>query len=159
MPKRRIKRDLTYNGVTYKSGFEKAIAQGLTENDIRFEYEKQAWRYPYSIKAASCSECGSKHVVKIRKYTPDFFMWSEDWSKGIVLETKGRLMTNDRTIITHAAAYAVEHGIDYRLLFQRDAKLPLKKTPTYLAWAESIGVKAYAGPAFPSDILQDLDYE
>lgn len=151
---------LVYDGNEYKSKFELDIARGLTRAGIHFYYEVSSWHYPYSVTGkVQCEDCGSKRIVKMRKYTPDFFLYSEDSRDLIVLETKGYLQPTDRTIIKHAASYADAEGIDYRILFMRNNSLKLKKTPTYLSWAESIGVKAYVGPTFPSEILEDLGYE
>jgi len=149
---------LTFNGVLYKSGLKRGIAEGLTGIGVAFQYELEAWKYPYKVPGAvTCQECGSKNIVKLRKYTPDFFITGP--KGGIVLETKGYLQPTDRTIIKHAKLRADELGVDYRILFERDNQTKLKKTPTYLSWAESIGMKAYAGPTFPTEILRDLGYE
>jgi len=152
-----VRKKLTHLGIEYKSGFELAIAKGLDSIDVSFEYEAEAWKYPYVVQGTTCPKCGSGPAVKMRRYTPDFFITGP--KGGIVLETKGYLQPSDRTIIKHAAAKALELGVDYRILFQRNNTLKLKKSPTYLSWAESIGVKAYVGPTFPAEILQDLGYE
>ena len=60
----------------YRSGFEDETAKYLKEKGINFTYEKERIEWL---------------DIRTRHYTPDFIL-----ENGIVIETKGRFVSNDR---------------------------------------------------------------
>ena len=100
----------------YKSGFEFKTATFLKERKITFEYEVR--KIPYT-------------VPKIHKhYTPDFFL-----PNGIIVETKGRFMIEDRK--KHILIKNQHPELDIRFVFQNAKGKIRKGSPTtYAMWCE-----------------------
>lgn len=71
--------------------------------------------------------------VKLRSYTPDFPL-----PNGIVVETKGRFLTEDRQ--KHKAIKAEHPDLDIRFVFSRASTKLSKGSPTtYAKWCEDYG--------------------
>ena len=86
----------------YRSGFEDDVAKELRSKGIKFTYEKEKIRWV---------------DLKVRTYTPDFVL-----SNGIIIETKGRFVANDRR--KHKEIAKQFPDLDIRFVFQNSrAKL------------------------------------
>lgn len=112
----------------YRSGLEEEIAQQLDRAGVAYRYEEVI--IPYTKPE-------SKH-----KYTPDFVL-----ANGIIVETKGRFLTEDRK--KHILIKGQRPDLDIRFVFNR-SKTPISKTSktTYAAWCEKHGFK-FADKAIP----------
>ena len=152
---RRFKRPKTHPYGTYqfKSTYEMKQAQRLDELGVAWSYESK--RYPLYVKVPGArfihtTEKGMQKlasgitVYRASMYTPDFFIGKT------IVETKGRL--DDRSKRTILAMIDTHPTLDYRVVFQRDTKLNLKRTPTYSAWAEYNEI-CYAIGDIPEDWL------
>lgn len=103
----------------YRSGLEEKIADQLRSLDIPVRFEVVRVKYTPPLKA--------------RAYTPDFIL-----PNGIVLESKGRLVTADRT--KHRAIKDEHPDLDIRFVFSRSkTRISKKSTTTYAAWCERYG--------------------
>ena len=117
----------------YRSGFEDDVAKELRLKDIEFTYEKE------KIKWVD---------LKVRTYTPDFVL-----SNGLIIETKGRFVANDRRKHKEIAKQFPE--LDIRFVFQNSrAKLYKGAKSSYADWCKKYGFQ-YAEKTIPDDWLKE----
>ena len=113
----------------YRSGFEDDVARELRSKNIDFEYEKN------KIKWVD---------IKVRTYTPDFVL-----SNGIIIETKGRFVANDRR--KHKEISKQFPELDIRFVFQNSrAKLYKGAKSSYGDWCKKYGFR-YADKSIPDN--------
>lgn len=118
----------------FRSGLEDHVAtqlekvgMGFTYEQVKFEYEKPA----------------SKH-----KYTPDFVL-----DNGIIIETKGRFMADDRK--KHLLIKSQRPELDIRFIFTRSKSTINKGSrTTYADWCVSHGFR-YADKEVPIDWIKE----
>jgi len=117
----------------YRSGFEDDVASELRSKKIEFTYEKE------KIKWVD---------LKVRTYTPDFVL-----GNGIIIETKGRFVANDRR--KHREIQKQHPDLDIRFVFQNSrAKLYKGAKSSYGDWCKKYGFK-YADKSIPDDWLKE----
>lgn len=105
----------------YDSGFELTIAQDLEARDVSFTYQKDKISY--------------KVPAKKRSYTPDFKL-----SNGIIIESKGRFIAEDRR--KHILIKEQHPELDIRFIFSNpDKKLKKGAKSTYADWCRKHGFK------------------
>lgn len=118
----------------YRSGLEENVAEQLVEANIDAEYESIKIRY--TVPAVE------------RKYTPDFPL-----PNGIVIETKGRFVTDDRK--KHLLIKQQYPDLDIRFVFSNSrSRLSKASQTTYAAWCEKYGFK-YADKLIPPKWLKE----
>tara|TARA_R110000765_G_scaffold327444_1_gene418601 strand:- start:235 stop:639 length:405 start_codon:yes stop_codon:yes gene_type:complete len=101
----------------YRSGLEQDNAKHLEGYNVDYEYEK------FKIK----------FTAKPRTYTPDFRL-----SNGIIIETKGRFISSDRS--KHLLVKAQHPELDIRFVFSNsNTRLSKTSTQTYGGWCERHG--------------------
>lgn len=119
----------------FRSGLEEKIAADLTSKEVRFTYEELT--IPY-VKPAKPS-----------KYTPDFDLLKN----GIIVESKGRFLTEDRA--KHLLVKAQHPDLDIRFVFSNSkAKINKRSPTTYAMWCEKNGF-AYADKSVPEAWLKE----
>ena len=97
----------------FRSRFEFEFAQYLAKNKIKYEYEKDKFRY----------------IVPIKSYTPDFYL--KDY--GFYLELKGNLDVTDR--VKHLLVKEQNPSLDVRFIFPNSKKKIYKGSKTtYATW-------------------------
>ena len=97
----------------FRSRFEFEFAQYLAKNKIRYNYEKDKFRY----------------IVPIKSYTPDFYL--KDY--GFHLELKGNLDVTDR--VKHLLVKEQNPTLDVRFIFPNSKKKIYKGSKTsYADW-------------------------
>ncbi len=117
----------------YRSGFEDDVAKELRSKGIKFTYEEE------KIKWVD---------LKIRTYTPDFVL-----PNGIIIETKGRFVANDRR--KHKEISKQFPELDIRFVFQNSrAKLYKGARSSYGDWCKKYGFQ-YAEKTIPDDWLKE----
>lgn len=119
----------------YRSGLEERVSKSLLSRGCTdFEYETV--RVPYEVPARPA------------KYTPDFIL-----PNGIVVETKGRWVSEDRKKIKLIKEQYPD--LDLRIVFSRSLT-PLNKTSktTYGMIATKLGIP-YADKDIPSEWLEE----
>lgn len=117
----------------YRSGFEDDTAKYLKEKGVKFTYEEERIQWLDS---------------KTRHYTPDFIL-----ENGIVIETKGRFVTNDRR--KHVEIKKQHPDLDLRFVFQNSrTKLYKGAKSTYGDWCKRHGF-LYADKVIPDDWLEE----
>lgn len=106
----------------YRSGLEGIIAEQILRATGRpAQYEQDVLRYTVP--------------EKVSKYTPDFKL-----PNGIIVETKGRFVTEDRR--KHLLVKAQHPHLDIRFVFSNSkAKIGKKSPTTYAMWCEKNGFK------------------
>lgn len=123
----------------YRSGLEESNAAHLTSQGVSFDYEdyKLPWIEP----------------EKNRKYTPDFIL-----PNGIIIETKGRFLTEDRQ--KHLHIQAQHPDLDIRFVFSNPHTRISKQSPTtYAIWCQNKNFQ-YASKLIPTEwINEDLTKE
>lgn len=103
----------------FRSGLEEKIGEQLEEAGIKVDYESQTIEY---IEPA-----------KKRKYTPDFIL-----PNGIVIESKGRLVTADRK--KHLWIKEQYPDMDLRFVFQNpNARIYKGAKTRYSDWCTKHG--------------------
>lgn len=118
----------------YRSGLEEKIAVELEARGITVHFETIAIQYT--------------PPVKTRKYTPDFPL-----DNGIIVETKGRFLTEDRQ--KHKNIKNVHPDLDIRFVFSNSlAKLSKGSQTTYAMWCEQYGFQ-YADKSIPQSWLDE----
>lgn len=119
----------------FRSGLEEKIAADLTSKGVGFTYEELT--IPY-VKPAKPS-----------KYTPDFDLLKN----GIIVESKGRFLTEDRA--KHLLVKAQHPDLDIRFVFSNSkAKINKRSPTTYAMWCEKNGF-AYADKSVPEAWLKE----
>lgn len=104
-----------------RSGLEEKVAQSLIQRGVVYEYE--AIKIPYTIPA-------SPH-----RYTPDFIL-----SNGVVVETKGRFLSDDR--YKHLLIREQHPDIDIRFVFSSaSTKIGTGAKTTVAQWCDKYGFK------------------
>lgn len=105
----------------FRSGFEDKAASQLLSAGIDPCYEQTVIKYTIPEREA--------------KYTADFRL-----PNGIIVETKGRFVTEDRK--KHKLLKQQYPDLDIRILFQRPTTPISKKSPTsYAKWCDDHGVR------------------
>lgn len=118
----------------FRSGLEEKIAADLTEKSVGFSFE--AIKVPY-VKPAST-----------HTYTPDFIL-----PNGIVIESKGRFLTEDRQ--KQLLVKKQNPDLDIRFVFSNSkAKINKRSTTTYAEWCIKNGF-AYADKLIPEEWLEE----
>ncbi|WP_207790102.1 hypothetical protein [Polymorphobacter arshaanensis] len=119
----------------YRSGLEDKVQSDLTSRGVPHDYEAVKVRY---------SKPASHH-----KYTPDFRLLAN----GILVETKGRFMTADRT--KHELIKKQHPDLDIRFVFDR-SKSPISKgsKTTYASWCASRGF-LFADKSVPQEWVDE----
>lgn len=103
----------------FRSGLEEAVANQMRRLGVTVEYEVLKVGY---IKPA-----------RKAKYTPDFAL-----PNGIVIETKGRFLTEDRQ--KHLLVKEQHPKLDIRFVFSNsNAKISKGSRTTYAAWCTKHG--------------------
>jgi hypothetical protein len=117
----------------YRSGFEDDVAKELKAKGVEFTYEKE------KIKWVD---------LKVRTYTPDFVL-----ANGIIIETKGRFVANDRR--KHKEIKKQFPDLDIRFVFYNSrSKLYKGAKSSYADWCDKYGFK-YADKSIPDAWLQE----
>ena len=117
----------------YRSGFEDDVAKELKSKGVEFTYEKE------KIKWVD---------LKVRTYTPDFVL-----GNGIIIETKGRFVSNDRR--KHKEIKKQFPDLDIRFVFYNSrSKLYKGAKSSYADWCDKYGFK-YADKSIPDAWLQE----
>ena len=118
----------------FRSGLEERIAQSLTSKGVVFSFE--ALKIPY-VKPET------KHT-----YTPDFIL-----DNGIIIETKGRWLLDDRK--KHLLIRKQHPNLDIRFVFQNaNAKISKGSKTSYAAFCEKHGIR-YAHRDIPEEWLRE----
>ena len=134
----RRKKPLSSNEVRlkygFRSGLEEKVADYLTSKGVGFSFE--TLKVPY-VKPET------KHT-----YTPDFIL-----DNGIIIETKGRWMLDDRK--KHILIRKQHPNLDIRILFQNaNAKISKGSKTSYAAFCEKHGIP-YAHREIPVAWLKE----
>lgn len=117
----------------YRSGFEDDVAKELKAKGVEFTYEKE------KIKWVD---------LKVRTYTPDFVL-----GNGIIIETKGRFVANDRR--KHKEIKKQFPDLDIRFVFYNSrSKLYKGAKSSYADWCDKYGF-TYADKSIPDAWLQE----
>lgn len=110
------------------------IAEQLKRRGIKAKYEG------YTLKFTQ--------PAKERRYTPDFIL-----PNGIIIETKGRFVTADRT--KHVYIKANHPDLDIRFVFSNpNSKIGKKSQTTYAMWCDKHGF-SYAAKLIPEAWLKE----
>jgi len=118
----------------FRSGLEEKIAATLTSKGVGFTYEET--KLPYVTPA------------KEHKYSPDFVL-----ENGIIVETKGRFLTEDRQ--KHLLVKAQHPDLDIRFVFSNSkTKINKRSATSYADWCEKNGFK-YADKDIPDAWLKE----
>jgi hypothetical protein len=119
----------------FRSGLEEKVAADLEEKGVPFDYEKHVIRYVKPARDA--------------KYTPDFLIRKN----GILVETKGRFVTEDRQ--KHLLIRDQHPNLDIRFVFSNpNARISKKSKTTYAMWCEKHGF-LYAKQDIPLEWLRE----
>lgn len=120
----------------WRSDSERQIAEFLTKNNIKWEYEEYEFDYVSRIKGGICEKCGEPAVQR-RVYTPDFYF--PDF--GFFLEVKGRLTSHDRK--KYRDFKRSNPDVDVRLLLLANNLLESgnRDGGRYSDWAEKFGFR------------------
>lgn len=118
----------------FRSGLEEKVAEFLTSKGVKFTYE--TLKVPY-VKPET------NHI-----YTPDFIL-----DNGIIIETKGRWLLDDRK--KHLLIRKQRPDLDIRLLFQNaNAKISKGSKTSYADFCEKHGI-TYAHREIPVAWLKE----
>ena len=114
----------------YRSGLEDRIGEQLSGLGLPVLFEVTKVKYTPPLKQ--------------RSYTPDFIL-----PNGIIIETKGRFITDDRQ--KHKAIKAEHPDLDVRFVFSR-SKTKISKTSktSYADWCDKYGFQ-YADGFIPRE--------
>jgi hypothetical protein len=105
----------------FRSGFEQKAAAQLLAAGIDPAYE--TFKVPYTIPERAAT------------YTADFRL-----PNGIIVETKGRFVTEDRK--KHKLIKLQRPDLDIRIVFMRpNTTISKKSTTTYAKWCDDHGIK------------------
>lgn len=127
----------------FRSGLEKDTARDLQSFGVDFSYEVEKVEY---VKPERKS-----------KYTPDFVISTRPdgtpRSKPLIVETKGRFLTEDRQ--KHLLVKRQHPNLDIRFVFNNpNARLTKTSRTTYAMWCEKHGF-LYAKGSIPRAWLEE----
>ena len=118
----------------YRSGLEEDVSKDLSSRGIMADYE--AISIPYCPPS------------RLRRYTPDFVL-----PNGIIVETKGQFVTDDRT--KHKNIKAEHPELDVRFVFSNSRnKLSKVSRTTYAAWCRQYGF-LFADRRVPQEWIEE----
>lgn len=118
----------------FRSGLEEVVAQQLRDNGVDYQYEEVVIKYITPPKD--------------HKYTPDFVL-----PNGIIVETKGRFLTEDRQ--KHLLVKKQHPELDIRFVFSNSkTKISKRSTTTYADWCNKNGYQ-YADKWIPDEWLKE----
>lgn len=118
----------------YRSGLEDRTAAHLDRIGVAYEYEQHP---VFFIKPARTS-----------RYTPDFLL-----PNGIIVETKGRFVTDDRQ--KHILIKKQHPELDIRFVFSNpNTRISKKSQTTYAMWCDKHGFM-YAKADIPADWIAE----
>lgn len=118
----------------YRSGLEEVVSEQIAKKGITVAYE--SFKIPYAVPEV------------VRTYTPDFPL-----PNGIIIETKGRWVTEDRK--KHKLIKEQHPEADIRFVFSNSrSKLSKHSTTTYADYCNKNGWK-YADKAVPEHWLSE----
>ena len=118
----------------FRSGLEESIAEDLTSKGVGFSFEELVIPYIKPEKPA--------------KYTPDFVL-----ENGIIIESKGRFLTEDRQ--KHLLVQKQHPEFDIRFVFSNSkTKISKRSKTTYADWCDKHGFK-YADKEIPDAWLKE----
>lgn len=118
----------------YRSGLEEKVGAQLEAEGVEAEYEP--FKIPYVVPA-------TKHT-----YTPDYVL-----PNGIIIETKGRFVVEDRK--KHQLIKAQYPSLDIRFVFQNPNAKIRKGSPTsYANWCEKNGF-LFSAKAIPAEWIAE----
>lgn len=116
----------------FRSGLEEVVSEQLIANKVKFEYETKKITYTKPI---------TTHT-----YTPDFTL-----SNGLIIETKGRFLADDRK--KHLLVKQQHPTLDIRFIFTNSkARISKASKTTYAMWCIKNGFK-YADKVIPKEWL------
>lgn len=119
----------------WRSGLEEAIAAQLDAAGVAYEYEKLV--IPYVIPEST------------HKYTPDFLILSN----GIICESKGRFLPDDRK--KHLLIKKQHPQLDIRFVFSNPKQRISKVSQTtYANWCDKYGFK-WAAKEIPEEWINE----
>ena len=119
----------------FRSGLEEKIADNLTLKGVGFTYEELTIPFVEPAKG--------------RKYTPDFVLLDN----GIIVESKGRFLTEDRQ--KHLLVKAQHPHLDIRFVFSSSkTKINKRSLTTYGDWCDKNGF-IYADKDIPVSWLKE----
>ena len=117
----------------FRSGLEKRTADFLNKRKVKFQYEEVKLKW---------------QDLRMRTYTPDFVL-----SNGIIVETKGRFISSDRT--KHLFVKSQHPDLDIRFVFSNPkAKLYKGAKSSYGDWCDKHGFQ-YAKETIPVEWLKE----
>lgn len=120
----------------FRSGLEEAIANNLTSKGVGFTFEELVIPYIKPEKPA--------------KYTPDFVL-----QNGIIVESKGRFLTEDRQ--KHILIKKQHPHLDIRFVFSNSrSRISKRSSTTYADWCVKHGFQ-YADKEVPDTWLAEPD--
>jgi hypothetical protein len=123
----------TPKSLGYRSGLEVKVAKQLEEAGVKFEYETTKIKY---------------RVEEDRTYTPDYIL-----PNGIIVETKGRFVLEDRK--KHLLVKSQHPHLDIRFVFTNSKTKIRKGSPTsYADWCSKNGF-IYADKLIPKEWLNE----
>jgi hypothetical protein len=118
----------------FRSGLEEFIADRLTSKGVRFTFEELVIPYTKPEKPA--------------KYTPDFVL-----ENGIIVESKGRFLTEDRQ--KHILIKKQHPELDIRFVFSNSkTRISKRSSTTYADWCIKHGF-LYADKDIPDIWLEE----
>ncbi len=132
MPTKSSKRVGLVHG--FRSGLEEQVASQLATAGLDVKYESTKIEYEKPARKA--------------KYTPDFPL-----PNGIIVETKGRFLTDDRQ--KHLLIKQQHPHLDIRFVFSNSrSRISKQSQTTYAMWCEKHGFK-YADKLIPTAWLKE----
>jgi len=118
----------------YRSGLEEKVSAQLQQLGVDFTYEKGVLKYTPTAKAT--------------RYTPDFIL-----PNGIIIETKGRFVSKDRT--KHKDIKSQYPQLDIRFVFSNpNQKIGKRSKTTYAMWCDQFNF-LYAGKEIPQEWIRE----
>lgn len=124
----------TKAGFKVASKFEVEVVNWLTDQQIPFDYEAESLSYTTPVVNGACPECGHRHVIQERVYTPDIRLMD-----GTFIEIKGKFTPQKRNLMRHLIKANPDRTI--RFVFFNDPYLTKRKATRLSDWARQQGVE------------------
>jgi hypothetical protein len=132
----------------FASGYEFRVWTDIKKRGVRVEYEPLTFEYERRASGGRCKDCGSRNIIKVARYTPDFRL-----NGYFLVETKGKYDASARSRMDDFVRSRPD--IPVAMLFGADNWTTRTKTERYSGWCTKRGITFAVGDRIPESWIKN----